>query len=274
MCAELMQNEQNRIDMVFSNLRAVNKKALITFVTAGDPDIETTEQIIYEMERNGAHIIEIGVPYSDPVAEGPVIQAANERALKNGTRISHIFDMVKRLRTKTHIPLVLLLYYNTILKYGEEKFFSTCKKSGIDAVIIPDLPYEEKEEIMPFSQKYGVYIIDLVSPVSGNRVKKIASHSKGFIYCISSTGVTGIRENYDTDFKAFMDMITSVSNVPAAIGFGISGSAHVKMLKNYADGVIVGSAIIKKIHECTDKKEAVRAAGIFVKELSQSLEQD
>jgi len=266
-----IQNDQNRIDKVFSELRAENKKALITFVTAGDPDIETTEQIIYEMELNGADIIEIGVPYSDPVAEGPVIQAANERALKNGTRISHIFDMVRKIRIKTQIPLVLLLYYNSILKYGEEKFFKYCRENGIDAIIAPDLPYEEQNEIMPFSIKYGVYIITLVSPVSGYRIKKIASNSKGFIYCISSTGVTGMRETFDTDFKSLMDVISSVSNVPAAIGFGISSPEHVRMLKNYADGVIVGSAIIKKINECKDKNEAVKTVGAFVKELKQSL---
>ena len=190
----------NRIDQRFAALKLQNKKALITFITAGDPDLKATETLVLEMEKAGADIIELGVPFSDPVAEGPVIQAASERALKSGTTLKDIFTLVKNLRQKTDIPILLMMYLNCIFKYGKEKFFENCVESGIDGVIVPDMPFEERDEISAESKKAGVYAINLVAPTSKERIKEIASESEGFLYCVSSLGVTGQRSNFSTDF--------------------------------------------------------------------------
>lgn len=248
---------KNRIDSTFENLRANGKKALVTFLTFGDPDIETSKSLVLEMEKSGADLIELGIPFSDPMAEGPVIQAANVRALKNEINLDIIFNAVKELRENTQIPLVFLMYFNSLLSYGIEKFFESCQNAGVDGVIIPDLPFEESDEIYDYTQKYGVYQISMVSPTSSDeRMKKICDRAKGFLYCVSSLGVTGVREGFSTDFDDIFARLNSLSNIPKCIGFGISKPEHISALKRYCDGLIVGSAIVKQVGagETTDDK--------------------
>ncbi len=239
----------NRIDLKLQALKDQNKKALITFITSGDGGYETTENAVYEMERAGADIIELGVPFSDPIAEGPVIQNASERSLANGTTLVGIFEMVNKIRKNTKIPLLLMMYLNTIFRFGTEKFFNLCKQNGIDGVIVPDLPFEEKDEIQDIADKYGIISISLVAPTSEERIEKIASNASGFLYCVSSTGVTGMRNEFTTNFDDFFKKIKTYSNIPCALGFGISTPEQVKDIKQYCDGVIVGSAIVKHVEK-------------------------
>ena len=215
------------------------KKAFIGFVTAGDPNLDKTEEFVLEMERAGAGLVELGIPFSDPIAEGPVIQEANIRALKAGCTTDKLFDMVARLRRKTQIPLVFLAYLNTLFKYGYEKFCSKCEEVGIDGVIIPDMPYEEKGEL--------VDIISLVAPTSEDRIQMIAKDATGFIYVVSSMGVTGVRSEITTDVSKIIGLIKEVTDVPTAVGFGINTAEQVHKYSSIADGAIVGSAIVKII---------------------------
>ena len=260
----------NRIDSMFAELKKQNKKALITFITAGDPDFDTTEQLVLEMERQGANLIELGVPFSDPIAEGPIIQEASLRSLQGGTTLEGIFELVKKLRTKTEIPLVFMMYINTIYRFGVERFFSLCQKTGIDAVIVPDLPFEEHDEIDECAYAHGVYPINLVAPTSKDRIAAIAANSKGFLYCVSSTGVTGVRNTFQTDFDSFFDTIKQHASIPYCVGFGISSPEQVKQMKTYCDGVIVGSAIVKMIGQ--EQKSSVATVGTFVKSLRNALD--
>jgi tryptophan synthase alpha chain len=267
-----INNINNRIDAKFAELRNNGRKALIAFITAGDPDVETTIQIAKQLEQHGVDLIELGIPYSDPIAEGPVIQRANERALKNKIKIKDVMNAVKVIRQNVNTPLLYLLYYNCILQYGQDKFFSDCKDAGIDGVIVPDLPYEEQDEIEDACAGYSIYSIAMVSPISRERVEKIVKSAKGFIYCVSSLGVTGIRNKFDTDFKEFFSYINAVTNIPKAIGFGISTPEQVQMLKNYCDGIIVGSAIVKKIEESGDLHETLEKIGTYVSKLRNALD--
>lgn len=237
----------NRIDITFEKLKKDNKKALLTFLTVGDPDLDVSEKAIIQLDKEGADIIELGVPFSDPSADGPIIQDAGTRAITNGTDIYRIFELVERVRDKVNAPLVFLLYYNIIMQYGHDAFFAECKRVGIDGVIIPDLPFEESDEIAEYTEKYGVYQINLVSPTSKERIKKIARNSKGFLYCISSLGVTGMKSEFNTDFNEFFSLIRKYSDIPACIGFGISNGEQVSKLKHYCDGLISGSAIVNAI---------------------------
>lgn len=262
----------NRIDEKFQELKSAGKKALITFVTAGDPDIATTVNLIKEMEKRGADIIELGIPYSDPIAEGPVIQAANKRALDKGIKIRDIMSAVKEIRKTVKAPLLYLLYYNCIFKYGPDAFFRDCAEVGIDGVIIPDLPCEERGEIEEFTEKYGIVNIVLVSPVSNERVGNVVKDAGGFIYCVSSLGVTGVRNDFKTDFDEFFSYINSATAVPKAIGFGISAPAHVEMLKGYCDGLIIGSAVVRLIAESSSPDEAVADVGRYTGELRAALD--
>lgn len=220
-------------------------KAFIGFVTGGDPSIEKSEEFIMEMIRGGADLIEIGIPFSDPTAEGVVIQEANIRALSNGTTTDTIFDLVVNVRKKTDVPLVFLTYLNPVFTYGLEKFFTRCEETGVDGIIIPDLPYEEKGELAGIATSHGVDIISLIAPTSEDRIKKIASDATGFVYVVSSMGVTGVRNEIKTDVKSIIDVVKSVTNVPTAVGFGISTPEQATEISQYADGVIVGSAIVK-----------------------------
>lgn len=257
----------NRIDKKFKELNG--EKALITFVTAGDPNLNTTKEIVLEMEKRGADLIEIGVPFSDPIAEGPVIQKASLKALKNGTTLVKIFDLVRDLRKETDVPLLLMMYVNTIFRFGTEKFFSLCAEAGIDGVIVPDLPYEEKDEIAPYAAKYGVKHISLVTPTSHERIEKIASSAEGFLYCVSSTGVTGTRSEFKTDFDEFFGEIKKSVKIPYCVGFGISSPEQAKTMSSYCDGAIVGSGIMKIV----DKYgiDCLKPVGEFVESLKQGL---
>lgn len=237
-----------------------NGKAFIGFLTAGDPSLAKTEEFILAMANAGADLIEIGIPFSDPIAEGEVIQRANIRALSQGVNISQIFGMVKELRKKTDIPLVFLSYLNTLYTYGYDHFFRKCSENGVDGVIIPDIPFEEKGEILPFSTKYKVDIITLVAPSSDSRIGQIAREAQGFVYCVSSKGVTGVRSEIKTDIASIISAVKQVTKVPAAVGFGISTPEQAAEISKYADGIIVGSAIVKIIEEYGDAAAAPLAA--------------
>lgn len=240
---------KNRIESKLEQLKTAGKKALITYVTCGDGGFDTTETAVMEMINSGADIIELGVPFSDPIAEGSVIQSASVRSLSGGTTLAGIFDMVKRLRKKTDAPLLLMLYLNSIFGFGTERFFNICAEIGIDGVIIPDMPYEEKGEIQPYADNNNIISISLVTPTSKDRIEKIASSARGFVYCVSSTGVTGMRSSFKTDFDQFISEIKKYTDIPCAIGFGISNGEQAHEMKQYCDGVIVGSAIVNIIAE-------------------------
>lgn len=222
-----------------------NGKAFIPFITCGDPDLETTERAIKEAVKNGAHLIELGIPFSDPTAEGVVIQGANIRALKGGITTDKIFDFVRKIRKEVKIPLVFMTYSNVIFSYGAEKFISLCKETQIDGIILPDLPFEEKDEFEPICKKYDVDLISLIAPTSKDRISKIAKNASGFIYIVSSLGVTGTRKEIKTDLDSIVKVVRENSDLPCAIGFGISTPEQAKKMSDIADGVIVGSAIIK-----------------------------
>lgn len=222
-----------------------NGKAFIPFITGGDPDIETTEKLLHVMQEAGADLIEIGIPFSDPVAEGVVIQDANERALSAGCTTDKLFDMVKRAREKVTVPVVFMTYINPIYTYGKEKFMKRCVECGMDGVIVPDLPYEEKDEIAGVCEEYGIDLISLIAPTSHDRIKMIAKEAKGFIYCVSSMGVTGVRSEIKTNIGEMTSMVKEVTDVPCAVGFGISTPEQAKEMAAVSDGAIVGSAIVK-----------------------------
>ncbi len=262
-----------RIEDRFIELKKQGRKALITFVTAGDPDLDTTIRLVEEMEKQGADIIELGVPYSDPIAEGPVIQAANERALSKGIKITDIMRAVGKMRESVTVPLVYLLYYNCILQYGPDRFFKDCSIAGIDGVIIPDLPFEEREEAEEFAEKYGIVIITLVSPVSDARIARIAAKAKGFLYCVSSMGVTGVRNDFQTDFNRFFSYINKATDIPKALGFGISTKEHIAQLKGYCDGLIIGSAIVKIVGQGPDPEGIIGNVAAYIKELRAAMDE-
>lgn len=245
-----------------------NKKAFIAFITAGDPDLETTEKLIYEMEKNGADLIEIGIPFSDPIAEGIVIQEADIRALANGATTEKIFQMIEKIRSNVHIPLVFMTYLNVIFGYGSEKFLARCQEIGIDGLIVPDMPYEEKEELAPYCKKYGVELVSLVSPTSHDRITKIAKDAEGFLYIVSSLGVTGVRSEIKTDINEIVSLAKSVSDIPCAVGFGISTPEQAAKMCEKADGAIVGSAIVKIIAKYG--KDSVPYVAEYVKSMSEA----
>ncbi len=222
-----------------------NGKAFIGFITGGDPDIETTEKLLYTMSESGADLIEIGIPFSDPIAEGPVIQEASERALAAGCTTDKLFDLVAKVSPNLDTPIVFMTYINPIYTYGKEKFMSKCKECGIQGIIVPDLPYEEKDELTPECDKYGIDLISLIAPTSHERITMIAKEAKGFVYCVSSLGVTGVRSEITTDISAMTDLVRKSTDIPCAIGFGISTPEQAKKMSADADGVIVGSAIVK-----------------------------
>ena len=231
---------------------AFSKKAFIPFITAGDQGIDTTEKYIRTMAKAGASLIEIGIPFSDPVAEGPVIQDASERALSTGITTDDIFDMVKRLRTGTEpltIPLVFMTYLNPIYVYGVESFMTRCEEVGIQGVIVPDCPLEEKQELSHQAKAHGVAVISLIAPTSEQRIEEIASQAEGFVYCVSSLGVTGMRSDIKTDIASIVQQIRQYTDVPVAVGFGISTPEQAKAMAAVSDGAIVGSAIVKQIGE-------------------------
>jgi len=234
----------NRITQVFSK-----GKALIPFITAGDPSVEVTEQLIYKMAEAGADLIEIGVPFSDPVAEGPVIQAADKRALDAGTTVDDIFRMMHSVRENCSIPIALMTYINPIFTYGTDRFMCKCREAGIDAVIVPDIPFEEKGELEPFCHKHCITYISMVAPTSGERIRMIAEEAQGFIYCVSSLGVTGMRDKIGNEAEEIIKAIKTVKDIPCAVGFGVSTPEQAAGLAAFADGVIVGSAVVRIIEQ-------------------------
>lgn len=250
----------NRIEKVFSK-----GKAFIPFITAGDPSIEVTEQLVIEMAKAGADIIEIGIPFSDPAAEGPAIQAADIRALEAGTTTDHIFDMVKRIRKVCDVPLVFMTYVNPVFSYGTERFMKKCKEVGIDGVIVPDVPFEERAEVKPYCEKYGIDYISLITPASKERIDRIAADAQGFIYCVSSFGVTGVRDHLELDSDSMIKRAKAVKNIPCAIGFGISTPEQAKAMADISDGVIIGSAIVEIIGQ--HGEESVGPVKEYVKKM-------
>lgn len=224
-----------------------NGKAFIGFLTAGDPSLDKTYEYIMTMEKAGADLIEIGIPFSDPIAEGIVIQEADLRALKGGTRLDDVFQLVERVRQTSQIPLVFLTYINPVFHYGVDKFFTRCQDAGLDGIIIPDMPFEERSECAAAAKSHGIDIISMIAPTSKERIQKIAQVGEGFLYIVSSLGVTGTRTEIKTNLKEIIHTVKDVSNVPCAVGFGINTTEQAATIARDADGVIVGSAIVKII---------------------------
>lgn len=243
----------NRIEKTFKELKALNKKAFIPYIMAGDPSVEKTKELVLVLEECGADIIELGVPFTDPLADGPTIQRAAERALKGGVTLKGVLALVKDLRTKTRVPLVLMTYYNPVFKYGEEQFVKDAKDAGVDGVIIPDLPPDEAGELIKTAKKAGLATIFLLAPTSTeDRIKKVAAAARGFIYYVSMTGITGAQILLDGSIGKSINNIRSITDKPVAVGFGISTPEEARAVSGISDGVIVGSAIVRKIQEAPE----------------------
>lgn len=254
-----------------SNIRKAfeHGKAFIAFITCGDPDLETTAAAVRAAAENGADLIELGIPFSDPTAEGPVIQGANLRALNGGVTTDKIFDFVRELRRDVTVPMVFMTYANVVFSYGAERFIASCREIGMDGLILPDLPFEEKEEFYPFCRRYGVDLISLIAPTSENRIARIAKEAEGFLYLVSSLGVTGTRSEIHTDLASIVGVVRENTDLPCAIGFGISTPEQAGKMADIADGVIVGSAIIKLLAQFG--REAPKQIGAYVKEMKSAL---
>lgn len=254
-----------------SNIQSAfqNGKAFIAFITCGDPNLETTAEVVRAAAQNGADLIELGIPFSDPTAEGPVIQGANLRALSGGVTTDKIFDFVQSIRRDVKIPMVFMTYANVVFSYDAEKFISKCQQVGIDGLILPDLPFEEKDEFQPICRKYGVDLVSLIAPTSENRVAEIAKEAEGFIYIVSSLGVTGTRSEIHTDIASMVSLIRANTNVPCAVGFGISTPEQAAKMASLSDGAIVGSAIIKIIEKYS--RDAAKYVGEYVKSMKDAL---
>ena len=244
-------------------------KAFVAFITCGDPDLETTAAVVRSAVKNGADLIELGIPFSDPTAEGPVIQGANLRALSGGVRTDQIFDLVRQLRTDVTVPMVFMTYANVVFSYGAEKFIATCREIGIDGLILPDLPFEEKGEFLPLCRQYGVDLISLIAPTSRERISMIAAEAEGFLYIVSSLGVTGTRTEITTDLDAIVRVVRQNTEIPCAIGFGISTPEQARKMAAVSDGAIVGSAIIKILEK--RGKDAPPYVGTYVKEMKDAV---
>ena len=246
-----------------------NGKAFIPFITCGDPNLETTAAAVRAAVQNGADLVELGIPFSDPTAEGPTIQGANLRALSGGVRTDQVFDLVRELRTDVTVPMVFMTYANVVFSYGAEKFISTCREIGIDGLILPDLPFEEKEEFLDICHKYDVALISLIAPTSKDRVGMIAKNAEGFIYLVSSLGVTGVRTEINTELSSIVEVIRENTDIPCAIGFGISTPQQAHDMAAVADGAIVGSAIIKIIEKYG--KNSADYVGEYVRSMKKAL---
>ena len=244
-------------------------KAFIAFITVGDPDLETTERVVHAAVENGADLIELGIPFSDPTAEGPVIMKADEVALKAGTTTDKVFELTKKLRETITVPKVYMTYANVVFSYGCEKFAQKAADAGIDGLILPDVPYEEKEEFTEVFDRYGLDLISMIAPTSEDRIAMIAKEAKGFIYMVSSLGITGTRSEITTDISAMTDLVKKNSEVPCAVGFGISTPEQAARMAELSDGAIVGSAIIKIIAKYG--KEAAGPVGEYVKKMADAV---
>lgn len=263
----------SRIDGRFKELKRQKKKAFIVYICAGDPDLNTTKQLVLEFDRVGVDIIELGVPFSDPLADGPTIQRASQRALKNRVNLPRIFSLIKTLRREVKIPLVLMTYYNPVYKYGVKRFVRDAKSAGADGVIVPDLSPEEAGQLISASKLYKFDTIFLAAPTSTReRIRLIAEKSSGFIYYVSLTGVTGARKELPVQIKEHISQIKRITNKPVCVGFGVSTPKQVRDLSRFCDGVIVGSAIINRLESCLlDKKRIPDKVAVFVKSLIKGL---
>ncbi len=246
-----------------------NGKALLAFLTCGDPDLETTERLILAMDAAGADIIELGIPFSDPTAEGPVIMAASERAIRNGATQDAIFSMVRRIRPRVRAALLMMTYANVVFSYGTDKCLTNASAAGVSALILPDVPFEEKAEFAPACKRHGMEFISLVAPTSNARIQRIAAEAEGFVYCVSSLGVTGARAEITADIGGMVRRIREVTRIPAAIGFGIATPAQAAAMAKLADGVIVGSAIVQLI--ARHGQNAPGPVAAFVKEMKDAI---
>ena len=244
-------------------------KAFIAFITCGDPDLATTAAAVRAAAENGADLIELGIPFSDPTAEGPVIQGANLRALRGGITTDKVFAFVRELRRDVQIPMVFMTYANVVFSYGAKRFISTCREIGIDGLILPDLPFEEKEEFLPLCRQYGVDLISLIAPTSENRIAMIAREAEGFLYIVSSLGVTGARSEIKTDLASILSVVRQNTQIPCAIGFGISTPQQAQQMAGLADGVIVGSAIVKLLEQYGQNAPA--RIGAYVKSMKDAI---
>ncbi len=262
----------SRLQAAFARARAENRAALIVFITAGDPDMETTAELVPELVRAGADIIELGMPHSDPIAEGPTIQASSVRSLAAGTTPDAILRLSTELRKTTDVPLVLMGYINNVLAQGEERMVQRCASAGIDGLIIVDVPFDDSENLQRLTQEKGVDQILLVAPTSTpERVMQISTRSRGFVYCVSDTGVTGGRQELPRDLGALVGRIQRVTTTPVGVGFGISTPEHAAQVAMIADGVIVGSALVNRIGAASSREEAIVSATAFVRELAEAI---
>ena len=254
-----------------SKIKAVfaKGKAFIPFITCGDPDLATTAAAVRAAVENGADLIELGIPFSDPTAEGPVIQGANLRALRGGVTTDKVFDLVRDLRRDVTVPMVFMTYANVVFSYGPERFMAACRDTGIDGLILPDLPFEEKGEFRPLCRQYGVDLISLIAPTSENRIAMIAGEAEGFLYIVSSLGVTGTRSEIKTDLRSIVEVVRQNTDIPCAIGFGISTPEQAKAMAAISDGAIVGSAIIKLLEKYG--KDAPVHVGDYVRAMKNAL---
>lgn len=246
-----------------------NGKAFVPFITGGDPDIETSYELIKTIAANGADVIEIGIPFSDPIAEGPVIQEADLRALSSGTTTDQLFDLVVRLRKEIDTPFIFMTYMNPIYVYGTDRFMAKCAEVGIDGVIVPDVPFEEKEELLGYCKKHSIDLISMIAPTSEDRIEAIAKEAEGFIYCVSSLGVTGVRSEITTDIGTMVAHVKKVTDTPVAVGFGISTPEQAKKMAGLSDGAIVGSAIVRMVAQYG--KDAVKPVGEYVKSMKDAV---
>lgn len=245
------------------------KCAFIPFITGGDPDLATTEKLLYALYEAGADLIEIGIPFSDPVAEGPVIEAAAARALARGCTVDQLFEMVAKVRQDIPVPIVFMTYYNAVFAYGAQRFIDRSIAAGLDGLIVPDLPFAERAELHKPCADSGLALISLIAPTTGERIGEIARQSEGFLYCVSSMGVTGVRQKLDSGAKAMIEQVRAVNDIPCAVGFGISNAEQAREVAQFADGVIVGSAIVRLIAE--HRKECIEPVKQFAREIKDSI---
>lgn len=246
-----------------------NGKAFIPFITCGDPDLETTAKLVRAAAENGADLIELGIPFSDPTAEGPVIQEANERALRAGTTTDKVFQLVRELRRDVTVPMVFMTYANVVFSYGTDRFLDKCVEVGIQGLILPDIPFEEKDEFAPACKAHGLELVSLIAPTSEDRIGRIAREAEGFVYCVSSLGVTGVRSEITTDIAAMVRLVKQEKDIPCAVGFGISTPEQAQKMAAQADGVIVGSAIMKLVAK--HGREAVPYVADYVKSMKDAV---
>ena len=246
-----------------------NGKAFIPFITCGDPDLETTAELVRAAAENGADLIELGIPFSDPTAEGPVIQEANERALRAGTTTDKVFQLVRELRRDVTVPMVFMTYANVVFSYGTDRFLDKCVEVGIQGLILPDIPFEEKDEFAPACKAHGLELVSLIAPTSEDRIGRIAREAEGFVYCVSSLGVTGVRSEITTDIAAMVRLVKQEKDIPCAVGFGISTPEQAQKMAAQADGVIVGSAIMKLVAK--HGREAVPYVADYVKSMKDAV---